>query len=526
MKNISLLICLTILCNKMLAQAPAIQWQKCLGGTGTDVPWQVQPTADGGFIVCGSSGSNDGQVTGHHGVTAMPDCWIVKLDAAGLIEWQKSYGGSSYETANSVLQTPDGGYIFAGGTYSSDGDVTSNHGGYDFWVVKLNDTGAILWQKTYGGSGSDEAYSIVRSADNSYVVAGYNESTDGQVTGHHGIVTNPNYWIIRINDTGALIWQRSLGGSQMCAAFGVDNTHDGGIIAVGYGYSNDGDITGHHGDSSQGDIWVVKLDGYGSLVWEKSLGGTWDDEAYSIQATYDGGYIIGGISGSSDGDITDHIGPAYDMNVWMVKINDTGAIEWSRTHGGSVGDMSWSVQQTSDSCYVVAGYTQSNDIDVSGNHGISDYWVLKMDDTGAILWQKCLGGTSADMAQCVRQTYDGFIVAGRTISNDSQVSGNHGNMDYWVVKLRDTISHVPLMAGNNQHPTVTIFPNPTSGTINISGIAEPQTIVYNTLGQIVITKTKANEISVAELPTGLYLVRVFDKQGNLLKQEKVVKTGE
>ena len=126
------------------AQAPAIQWQKTLGGTGEDYAQSIQPTTDGGYIVAGWTNSNDGDVTGNHGIY---DCWVVKLNPSGTIQWQKTLGGTSYDVAYSIQPTMDGGYIVAGYTASNDGDVTGNHGSYDYWVVKLNPSGTIQWKK-------------------------------------------------------------------------------------------------------------------------------------------------------------------------------------------------------------------------------------------------------------------------------------------------------------------------------------------------------------------------------------------
>ena len=200
-------------------------------------------------------------------------CQLAAVGAAGeiqapAIEWERSYGGSSGDFARAIQQTADGGYIVVGFSHSQDGDVTENHGKFDFWIVKLNLKGNIVWQKSLGGSRADTAHSVQQTTDGGYIVAGYSNSDDGDVSGHRGMY---DYWVIKLDAEGNLIWQRTLGGKGMDMATSVQQTKDGGYIAIGFSYSDDGDVSGNHGDS---DYWVVKLNGEGDIIWQKSLGGS------------------------------------------------------------------------------------------------------------------------------------------------------------------------------------------------------------------------------------------------------------
>ncbi|MDR0793182.1 MAG: T9SS type A sorting domain-containing protein [Chitinophagaceae bacterium] len=411
-----------------IAQAPAIQWQKSLGGSAFDNAYSVQQTTDGGYIVAGySKSNNDGDVSGNHGNF---DYWIVKLDNTGAIQWQKSLGGSSDDQAMSIQQTTDGGYIVAGISRSNDGDVSGNHGGDgDYWVVKLDNTGAIQWQKSLGGSGDDWAYSVQQTTDGGYIVAGVSNSNDGDVIDNHD--NNADYWIVKLDNTGAIQWQESLGGSGYDGAQSIQQTTDGGYIVAGYSSSNNGNVSGNHGSD---DYWIVKLNNTGAIQWQESLGGSGDDEAYSIQQTTDGGYIVAGYSWSNDGNVSGNHG--ID-DYWIVKLNNTGDIQWQKSLGGSSFEWANSIQQTTDGGYIVAGESSSNNGDVTGNHGGNDYWVVKLDNTGAMQWQKSLGSSAYDEeAYSIQQTTDGgYIVVGNSGSNDGDVTGNHGNADFWVVKL-------------------------------------------------------------------------------------------
>ena len=193
-------------CTQGQQSAPEIQWAKCYGGSEYDAALSIQQTTDGGYIVAGLSLSNDNDVSGNHGGE---DYWIVKLTSTGSIEWQKSLGGSGEDRASSVIQTTDGGYIIAGTSNSNDGDVSGNHGRDDYWIVKLSSTGILEWQKSLGGSGDDDANSIQQTTDGGYIIAGGSNSNDGDVSGNHG---SDDYWIVKLAPSGSIEWQKSLGG--------------------------------------------------------------------------------------------------------------------------------------------------------------------------------------------------------------------------------------------------------------------------------------------------------------------------
>ncbi|MDR2352367.1 MAG: T9SS C-terminal target domain-containing protein [Deltaproteobacteria bacterium] len=406
--------------------APNIKWQRSLGGSAKDSAESIQITSDGGYIIAGVSSSNDGDVTGNHGDD---DYWIVKLDPDGNIEWQKSLGGSGKDYARSIRITSDGGYIIAGASSSKDGDVTENHGDNDYWIVKLDPEGNIIWQKSLGGSGEDSANSIHITSDDGYIIAGTSNSNDGDVTENHG---NNDYWIVKIDSLGTIQWQKSLGGSESDVANSIRQTSDGGYIIAGRTKSNDGDITGNHGKN---DSWIVKIDSEGAIQWQKSLGGSQFDEANSIRQTSDGGYIIAGESESYDGDVTVNHGR---NDFWIVKLDSLGTIQWQKSLGGQRFDFAKSIQITSDGGYIIAGGNSSDDFDVTGNHGYDDFWIVKLDSLGNIQWQKSLGGSSGDFASSIQITSDdGYIIAGYTLSNDGDVTINHGEHDYWIVKLQN-----------------------------------------------------------------------------------------
>ncbi|MBN1324227.1 MAG: hypothetical protein JW986_09590 [Methanotrichaceae archaeon] len=368
--------------------------------------------------------SNDGDVSGNHGGT---DYWVVKLGPTKAIEWQKCLGGSSDEYGNSLQQTL-GGYILSGSTGSNDGDVSGNHGGADYWIVKLDQTGALEWQKCLGGSGDDYAYSIQQTSDGGYIVCGETSSNDGDIIGNHG---GADYWIVKLNQTGFLEWQKCLGGSGEDYAYSIQQTSDGGYIVAGDTSSNDGDVSGNHGGS---DYWVVKLDQTGALKWQKCLGGSYDDYAFCIQQTSNNGYIIAGDTSSNDGDVSGNHGFS---DCWIVRLgpSEGGPLEWQKCLGGSFIDLAHSIRQTGDGGFIVSGSTVSEDGDVIGKHLGSDCWVFKLGSSGTLEWQRCLGGSEGDNGYDIQEMGNGYILAGITSSDDGDVGGNHGPSDSWIVRL-------------------------------------------------------------------------------------------
>lgn len=360
-----------------------------------------------------------------------PDGLVMKLSSTGAIQWQKALGGSAAENLLSIQSTPDGGYIASGLTYSNDGDVSGYHGGTeaDAWVVKLSSAGAIQWQKVLGGStGCDFANSILSTPDGGYILVGHTDSHDGDVTSNAG---ERDVWIVKLTNNGAIQWQKTIGGADNDYAFSLQSTPDGGYVAAGYTYSNNGDVSNNHGDA---DAWIVKLSSGGAIEWQKSLGGSNEEVARSIQPTPDGGFIVAASSKSNNGDVSNNYG---DADAWVVKLSSTGAVQWQKSLGGSNEDIARSIQTTGDGGYIVAGSTKSNNGDVNGNRGGQDAWIVKLSNNGTFQWQKSLGGTANDFANSIQPTNDGgYIVAGQASSNNGDVSGNHGTTDAWVIKLK------------------------------------------------------------------------------------------
>ncbi|HHT9134177.1 MAG TPA: hypothetical protein ACFYD2_04680 [Candidatus Avalokitesvara rifleensis] len=327
------------------------------------------------------------------------DIWILKLRSDGSVEWQKSYGGDGYDNAYSIQQTKDGGYIVAGLTKSF------GTGEDDICVLKLKADGAVDWQKTYGGDRYDEAHSVQQTKDGGYIVAGWTDSF-GAGPGDR------DAWILKLRSDGTVEWQKTYRedeGAKEEYALSIHETRDGGYI-VGGG-------TESLGATLDSDAWVLKLTQDGAVDWQKTYGGISVYAANSIHETRDGGYIVAGARGS--------LGAAEGFDAWVLKLTQDGAVDWQKTYGGIGDDSAFSIHETGKGGYIVACGTESF------GAGECDFWVLKLGPEGSVEWQKSYGGDDWEWPNSIHETDDGgYIVAGETKSFGA------GEADSLVLKLR------------------------------------------------------------------------------------------
>mgnify|MGYP003403942254 FL=1 len=343
------------------------QWQKSYGGSSADFCHAICYGINGGYLLVGQSNSNDGDLTENKGGY---DIWVVKISETGDIEWQNNYGGSLSENAKACLQTIDGNYLITGYSLSTDGDITFNHGGADIWVLKLNESGSVVWQKSYGSSESDNSQDIIESPTGDIYVVGNTDGIDGDVTIGYGF---DDYWILKLNASGDLIWQKSYGGSDAEIAKEVILKNNG-LICVGQTYSDNIYVEGFHGLL---DAWVIALDSLGNLQWQKPYGGSGGDEAYSIAKLTDNEFVFSGRSSTTDGDVTENKG---GVDYWVVSIDTLGNIIWQKSIGGTSNEESYDVITTFDSTIVVTGYSASSDMDVTADYTGNNYWVVELNE--------------------------------------------------------------------------------------------------------------------------------------------------
>lgn len=489
-----LLILISVNC---FGQAPSIEWQKCFGGDLDDFGI-IRQTSDGGYIIASGSESTNGDMNSNYGYS---DGWVIKMDENGIIEWKKNYGGSMSDSFRDIKQTLDGGFILVGGSSSNDFDLF----GFDNlrldWIVKINASGIIEWQKKYGGQ---SILKVELTTDGGYVYLGYTYPNNVDATGlHNGL----DSWVVKLNATGNIEWQKGLGGSGFDSPINIKQTIDGGYIVISYTMSIDGDITFNHSGQYFTDGWVVKLNNLGVIEWQKTYGGSQYDNITDIQQTSDGGYIFMGSGDSIDGDFMLDNG---HQNCWIVKINDVGEIQWKKSIGGSDTDYGSVINKTLDNGFIIAGETYSTDGDVLGNSGGQKNWIVKIDSLANIQWQKTIGGSGYDRVNNIQQTSDlEYIFSGYTDSSDGDITNNHGLRDIWVVKLSpEPLSNSTFQKNNLitfPNPTTNLLnlqlPNEALiDKVNVTDLSGK--IILN---QIVIT----NKINTENLANGLYFIQAF-----------------
>ncbi|MBM2816421.1 MAG: type sorting protein [Ignavibacteria bacterium] len=326
-----------------------IEWDKTIGSTWTDEIRSIYNTEDGGFIAAGDVGRNDGDVIGNYN----DNIWLVKFNSLGNIVWQHSIGGSSDENLNSFIKTNDKGYILAGRSSSKDGDVSGNHGNYDFWIVKLDSNCNMQWQKCYGGSDYDEAIAILQTKDGGYIAGGHTKSKNGDATGNHGYY---DILILKLDTSGKIQWKKTLGGTGLEMVSSIIQSDDGGYFILGTTTSSDFDVTGYEGLN---DFWVIKLDSTGNIQWETALGGTNDDNPNSLFPSKDGGCVIFGYSNSNDRDITiDGKQQQENRGCWIVKLDSIGKIVWQKSLCGTGFDNPIFIKEAYDETFYLGGTTQ------------------------------------------------------------------------------------------------------------------------------------------------------------------------
>lgn len=394
-----------------------ISWSKLLGGSANDETHSIAATSDGGYFMVGNTPSGDGDISSAKG---FDDAWVVKVNANGNKLWSKVFGGAGTDIAWSVIATADGGCIFAGSTSSNDGDVSGNRGRIDGWLVKLDLSGNIQWSKLFGGQEAEGFRSIIATPGGGYVLAGNTNSTDGDAVGNNGF---NNAWIVKVDESGNKLWSKVAVASEPLAKQinAATATADGGYIMVG------------NTTSRLLDAWVVKVDANGTHQWSKAYGGTDWDDTKSVIATADGGCILAGGTVSIDGDIGSNHGLT---DAWLTKLTPTGNLQWSKTFGGTANDFANSIIKSSDGGFVIVGFTKSSDGDLSNHNGENDIWMMKLNENMDKIWSRSFGGKSNDSGESIIATIDGgYIFTGSSWSNDGDLSGNHGNMDSFIIKL-------------------------------------------------------------------------------------------
>ncbi|MEO8086379.1 MAG: T9SS type A sorting domain-containing protein [Bacteroidota bacterium] len=358
------------------------QWDKNFGGDGDEELFCLQQTADGGYILGGLSTSGiSGDKTQPNRDTAnyYSDYWIVKIDSLGNKQWDKDFGTSSVEYLYSLQQTADGGYIL-GGTAGSqiNGDKTqAGWGNLEYWIVKTDSLGNKEWDKDFGGTDYDQFSSLQQTADGGYILGGFSASGIGgnKTQSNWG---DWDYWIVKIDSLGIIQWDKDFGGAQNDWLSSLQQTSDGGFILGGHSISGiGGDKT--QGTWGGFDYWIVKVDSLGNKQWDKDTGGSGHEDPFgNVSQTSTGGYLLAGNSGSYiSGDKTENnLGLEQS---WIVKTDSLGNKIWDKTIFLLGHSEMGLATQTRDGCYAIVNCDNGaiGGYRTQPSHGLQDYWIVK-----------------------------------------------------------------------------------------------------------------------------------------------------
>lgn len=467
------------------------------------------------------SGANGNKTTPNFEPSlSTPDIWIVKINSLGIILWQKSYGGIHYDNVEDVKQTKDNGFIIGGWSGSGiSGNKTEPHfGGYDYWVIKIDSLGNIEWQNTIGGYGFDQLSSIIQTTDGGYFVGGYSESSIGGDKTESRYGNSIDYWVLKLDAIGNIMWQKTIGGYGTDFLLSICATNDNGYILAGW---SDSPIGGDKIDPCSGnaDYWIIKINDLGNILWQKTFGGDKYDECNQVSITnqdniFISGRSLSGITGNKT--INNWDSSLTTDDYWSLLLDRNGLIIWQQVFGGVSRDGSTNSKALSNNQFIIGGGSQSG---ISGNktdslRGIQDYCYVILDINGSIIEQKTIGGSDQDLLMDIDTTINGqFILGGQSSSNISceKTSTSFGNTtDYWVLLIdRQSVDVIENFKDKSQY---TIYPNPCKNFLFLNKVEQTNNFnieVYDLTGRIILKENlRSNKIDVSKLQKGYYILKI------------------
>ena len=486
-----------------------VLWEKSYGGKHAEFLADVLSTPDYGFLLAGSSlseknGNKEMVSSGNF------DYWLWKMDEHGSPEWQKSFGGSGMDFLQNVQLTADGGFILVGTSNSpKSGQKKDNSKGQDdLWIIKLDAKGNEQWQRTIGGSGQEQVATIRRTKDGGYIVGGSSQSgkSEDKTEENFG---NLDYWVVKLSSDGKIEWQETYGGKNLDQLKTVEQTPDGGYI-IG-GYSNSPASGNKQSDNiGAGDYWIIKTDKQGAIEWQRTLGADGDDHLAVVIQCKSGGYLLGGSSNSNpSNDKSKSNGKGTDF--WVVRLDTDGQTIWQETYNYGKFDQLTSIIENDDHTFLIGGYAHSEVNE--GNKDkkdINDYIALKINDKGEELWSKTVGSDGEDILSRLIETRDGgYLLAGTSKGKPSRdKNGGNGGSDFWVVKLKDRYKK------ELDKPAIEALPNPAQQFTNIivgydfqTGTASVFDLSGRQLQQFSIDG-RTVPVDLSQYPEGIYIVEI------------------
>jgi hypothetical protein len=442
-----------------------ITFEKTYGGAGNESAYSILQTDDNGYILCGETSSFG---------LGLSDIYVVKIDEYGNIEWTKTYGGPDQESGNCINKTNDGGFIICGVTapFLSASSIA--------YLLKINSVGDTLWTRSYMGNSFSIASQVIQTDDNGYMICGSTQS---------GYLMESDVFIFKVNELGELIWSKTYGGDDYDRAISLAKTNDGGFIFCGATKSF---VNINNGGN---DIYIIKTDANGDSIWTKVYGGSFYDVGYTILRKEDDSYYVGGITSSTE----------HGKEYILLNLNSAGDTIWTKTFGDDDNNYCRNIALTNDNCIVGCGW--------SINFPSSDYKLdlFKCDIYGNLLWIKQYGGIIHDQGFASFQTNDnGFVIAGRTDSFGA------GMNDMYLIKTDADGILTSMDESQEESDLINISPNPATSLITIQineGIPLEEAIIYNHLGQKVLVKKPVNNtVDISKLKPGIYFIEVITSE--------------
>lgn len=474
------------------------------GGVGNDRPYRMIPDGDG-FMLVGEVGQDANLGGEHHG--GYFDVLVARLDENGELLWSQNYGGSDWDSGFCIAKAQNG-YIVGGRTFSNDGQISGGDPGYydDAWLFKINGTGSLIWEQTFGSDFDDEIRDILVLDDGSIVGVGTS----------HGWINDYQGKIFKTDGAGNLLWEHVYGGSDTEYFNSLVQTDDGGFLVVGQARSIDGDVGGTNGML---DVWIVKTDAQGNLEWQKTYGGSASDAAHAIKENSDGTYIVVGQTLSDDGDVS-------EMNsagaAWVLWIDEEGFLVQEATFGNEFNNSTFAaggafdlIRAGDDSGWIVSGFV----VNALGENSGGDAFVFHVNNEGTSDWSVVAGGNGDEQASTLGATENGYRIAGYTESEDGDLAQvtPFGFDDLWLFDVA-----LLTATAEEDETLLRVFPNPAAEAVFLDGSGRVSEVsLYGPNGALLKTVRNQSHIDVADLSPGLYVLQIKTDQF-IVKRKLVV----
>ncbi len=503
----NVLFCLMIFGQEYAQCQVDISWERSYGGSGADGTRKAIKLMDGGYYVLGISVSSDNDVSLNLGGR---DMWLIKIDSSGNLISETSFGGSQDDDNVDIIYTSDDGFVFCGSSRSKDGHVPKNNGENDVWILKLDHLGNILWSKTFGGSGNDFGRRILEIENGDFLVLLSSDSRNGDFKHNYG---ERDVIIMRIDRLGNLIWQKNYGGSGYDFPENIIELTNGDFLISASSNSNDLDV-GTSGTST--DFWLFKIDEDGVILSSAVFGGSRAELWPVVFETEDYHYLISGPTTSNDGNMSQNYG-SYDA--WVAKIDSNLNFVWEKSIGGSDFDRIVSIEETNVGTIILGGFSRSDDFDLDNNYGERDAWLVEMNQSGGVLQEQNFGGSEDDVIDDLLLLSDGTIVLfGGSKSMDADVQNNYGSFDLWVLEL-DNIQNSTY---SRLREDCRFVSSPSSSTVilplNYMNV-EKTVYIHNQRWQLISAiRTRNNYLKISHLPPSVYNLTIVQDDKACLGQ--------